>query len=208
MQAVTPTVFLIDDDDAYRRSLKFLLEATGLKVKDFSSAELFLQRYDPEGHGCLLVDVRMPGLSGIELQSILNRKGASPPIIFITGHGDIPMSVRAIRDGAIDFIEKPFDDQVLIARIREAFRIDRIGRTNHASRDRFRSRIERLTNREREVMELIVEGLPNKDIATRLGVSHRTVEVHRSRIMNKMEAKSLVDLITSAVRHGIIPGSP
>lgn len=202
MQSVTPTVFLIDDDDAYRRSLKFLLEATGLRVRDFNSAEVFLERYDPTAHGCLLVDVRMPGLSGLELQARLNHQPPPPPIIFITGHGDIPMSVRAMRDGAVDFIEKPFDDQALIARIREAFRVDRARRATTASRDRFRARIERLTNREREVMDLIVEGLPNKDIATRLGVSHRTVEVHRSRIMNKMEAKSLVELITSAIRHG------
>jgi len=208
MHAANPTVFLIDDDDAYRRSLKFLLEASGLRVKDFNSAELFLERYDPRAHGCLLVDVRMPGLSGLELQSRLNHRGTPPPIIFITGHGDIPMSVKAMRDGAVDFVEKPLDDQALITRIREAFRMDRTRRTNHASRDGFHSRFERLTNREREVMALILEGLPNKDIATRLGVSHRTVEVHRSRIMNKMEAESLVDLITGAVRHGTTAGNP
>jgi len=200
---VSPQVFLVDDDDAYRRSLRFLLESAGFPVRDYDSAEAFLRDYRPEMPGCLVLDLRMPGLSGIELQERLRHDGVELPIIFITGHGDVPVSVQAMKSGALDFLEKPFDDAQLVERIREAFEIDARRRAQRSERDRIAERLARLTRREREVLSLLVQGLSNKEVAERLEVSHRTVEVHRARIMHKMEAGSLAELVQAAVRYGL-----
>ncbi len=197
-----PTVFLVDDDQAYRQSLRFLLESAGLTVEDFPSASEFLKTYDTAKPGCLVLDVRMPSMSGLELQEYLVERCINLPIIFITGHGDVPMSVKAIKGGAVDFIEKPFDDVLLIDRINEAFKKDAENRNVQDKIFDFKSRWLRLTSREREVMDLIIAGRSNKQIATELDVSHRTVEVHRARIMEKMQAESVADLITMAVTYG------
>jgi len=200
---VSPQVFLVDDDDAYRRSLRFLLESSGFNVRDFASAEAFLREYREELPGCLVLDLRMPGLSGIELQDQLRHDGVELPIIFITGHGDVPVSVQAMKGGAIDFLEKPFDDAQLMDRIREAFALDARRRAEREERERVAARLQRLTRRENEVLALLVQGYSNKEIAEKLDVSHRTVEVHRARIMHKMEAGSLAELVQAAVRFGI-----
>ncbi len=197
---MSPQVFLVDDDDAYRRSLRFLLESSGFSVCDFASAEAFLQQYREDLPGCLVLDLRMPGLSGIELQDQLRHSGMELPIIFITGHGDVPVSVQAMKGGAIDFLEKPFDDAQLVERIREAFALDAERRTERKERERIAERLQRLTRREREVFDLLVRGHSNKEIAEKLEVSHRTVEVHRARVMHKMEAGSLAELVQAAVR--------
>ncbi len=200
---MSPQVFLVDDDDAYRRSLRFLLESSGFNVRDFASAEAFLREYREELPGCLVLDLRMPGLSGIELQDQLRHDGVELPIIFITGHGDVPVSVQAMKGGAIDFLEKPFDDAQLMDRIREAFALDARRRAEREERERVAARLQRLTRRENEVLALLVQGYSNKEIAEKLDVSHRTVEVHRARIMHKMEAGSLAELVQAAVRFGI-----
>jgi RNA polymerase sigma factor (sigma-70 family) len=200
---VDSQVFLVDDDDAYRRSLRFLLESSGFAVRDYPSAEAFLRDYRPGTPGCLVLDLRMPGLSGIELQEQLRHDGVELPIIFITGHGDVPVSVQAMKSGALDFLEKPFDDAQLVERIREAFELDAQWRERRRERERIAERLGRLTRRETEVLSLLVQGLSNKEIAERLEVSHRTVEVHRARIMHKMEAGSLAELVQAAVRYGL-----
>ncbi len=197
-----PTVFLVDDDQPYRQSLRFLLESAGFTVKDFASAPAFINAYDDTQPGCLVLDVRMPAMSGLELQEYLTEHRINLPIIFITGHGDVPMSVKAINSGAVDFIEKPFDDELLIDRINEAFDKDMESRNVQDKILNFKSRWLRLTSREREVMRLIVAGRSNKQIATELDVSHRTVEVHRARIMEKMKAETIAELITMAVTYG------
>lgn len=202
-----PQVFLVDDDDAYRRSLRFLLESSGYPVRDFGSAEAFLEEYRAEMPGCLLLDLRMPGLSGIELQERLRHEGVELPIIFITGHGDVPVSVQAMKAGALDFLEKPFDDAQLVERIREALELDARRRAERRERSRIAERLGRLTRRETEVLALLVQGFSNKEIAERLEVSHRTVEVHRARIMHKMEAGSLAELVQAAVRYGLDGGT-
>lgn len=199
-----PTVFLVDDDDAYRRSLRFLLEAADLVVEDFASAHAFLDSYDSQRPGCLLLDVRMPQMSGLELQEQLRRHQVGLPIIFITGHGNVPMSVKAMKAGAMDFIEKPFDGQMLVERIKQAFLQDAKQRQHQARVDEIGRLCARLTSREREVMELIVAGQTNKQIAATLNLSHRTVEVHRARIMDKMECESLSELLGLAVECGML----
>jgi two-component system response regulator FixJ len=199
-----PTVFLVDDDNAYRRSLRFLLEAADLAVEDFVSAPDFLDAYDPQRPGCLLLDVRMPQMSGLELQEQLRRRQLSLPIIFITGHGNVPMSVKAMKGGAMDFIEKPFDGQMLVDRIKQAFLQDAKQRQHRARVEEIGRLCARLTGREREVMELVVAGQTNKQIAASLNLSHRTVEVHRARIMDKMECESLSELLGLAVECGML----
>ncbi len=201
--SVQPTVFLVDDDKAYRQSLRFLLESAGLTVADFPSAPAFLKAYNAAQPGCLVLDVRMPTMSGLELQEYLVEHRVNLPIIFITGHGDVPMSVKAIKGGAVDFIEKPFDDVLLIDRINEAFAKDSENRNVQNKIFDFKSRLLKLTSREQEVMALIIAGRSNKQIATQLDVSHRTVEVHRARIMDKMKAESIAELITMAVTYGV-----
>ena len=199
---VMPTVFVVDDDAALRESLRWLIESVGLRVATYDSARSFLAEYDPARPGCLVLDIRMPGESGLELQEKLRERGSDIPIIVITAYAEVPMAVRAFKAGAVDFIEKPFSDQVLLDRIQQAVEKDRQGRHEMEKREKLLVRVDRLTPREREVLQLIVAGKPSKVIAADLGVSQKTIEVHRSRIMAKMEANSLASLVRIAVQSG------
>ena len=190
-----PTVFIVDDDDEVRDSLEDLIDSVGYQTEKFASAAEFLAAFDPAKPGCLVLDIRMPGMSGLELQERLNEHGSALPIIFITGHGDVPMAVEAMRRGAADFIQKPFRDQDLLDRIREALKTDKERREQQEQHHKVADRVGKLTNREREVFDLVVTGKPNKVIAYELGVSQRTVEIHRARVMEKMQARSLADLV-------------
>jgi two-component system response regulator FixJ len=195
MKDRVPTVYIVDDDDAIRSALRLLLKSVGLAAATVPSAHEFLATYDPQQPGCLILDVRMPGMSGLELQQQLNLRGAIIPVIFITGHGDVPMAVEAMQQGAFDFLQKPFRDQDLIERIQRALAKDQTGRTELRERTRIKERLESLTAREREVLELVTNGKPNKIMAADLGVSQRTVEIHRARVMEKMGAASLAQLV-------------
>ena len=195
MKERSPIVFIVDDDEAVRSSLRLLLKSVGLVPTALGSAREFLDKYDPAQPGCLVLDVRMPGMSGIELQETLNRQGAVIPVIFITGHGDVPMAVEAMQAGAFDFLQKPFRDQDLIDRIQRALEKDRVSRSELNERSFIRERLESLTPREREVLTLVTSGKPNKIMAADLGVSQRTVEIHRARVMEKMGASSLAQLV-------------
>ncbi|AGA91064.1 response regulator [Thioflavicoccus mobilis 8321] len=190
-----PIVFVVDDDEAMRTSLKWLIESVGLRVHTFGSAEEFLAAYYPGRAGCLLVDVRMPGMSGLELQARLAKSELCLPVIIITGHGDVAMAVRAMKAGALDFIEKPFNDEALIGAIRRGLDRDASQRRQQSRRADITARLAQLTPREHEVMELVTDGKSNKEIAAALGVSAKTVEAHRARVMDKMEADSLADLV-------------
>lgn len=189
------TVFVVDDDDAVRESLAFLLKSVGLKVESFPSAQDFLKSYNPARAGCLVLDIRMPGMSGLELQEKLKQMESMLPIIFITGHGDVPMAVKAIKAGAADFVQKPFRDQELIDRIREVLEEDASARVEKLQKAEILKRIDSLTEREREVMEQVVDGKANKVVAIDLNVSQRTVEIHRANVMDKMKARSLAQLV-------------
>jgi two-component system response regulator FixJ len=195
MKERSPVVFIVDDDEAVRSSLRLLLKSVGLVPTALGSAREFLDKYDPAQPGCLVLDVRMPGMSGIELQETLNRQGAVIPVIFITGHGDVPMAVEAMQAGAFDFLQKPFRDQDLIDRIQRALEKDRVSRSELNERSLIRERLESLTPREREVLTLVTSGKPNKIMAADLGVSQRTIEIHRARVMEKMGASSLAQLV-------------
>lgn len=195
MNQRSATVFIVDDDDAVRSSLRLLLKSVGLSAVAYPSARDFLAAWNPEQPSCLVLDVRMPGMSGLELQEELNRRGAIVPVIFITGHGDIPMAVEAMQHGAFDFLQKPFRDQDLIDRIQKAIASDAANRAQLLEKDRIRGRFESLTPREREVLALVTAGKANKVMAGDLGVSQRTVEIHRARVMEKMEAASLAHLV-------------
>jgi len=191
----TALVYLVDDDDAVRDALGLLFRSIGLPYEAYPSALAFLQRFDPARHACLVADIRMPGLSGLELQQRLIEQRADVPIIFITGHGDVPMAVNAMKSGAVDFVQKPFRDQDLIDRIHKALEHDRARRALHAEQAVIRERIALLTPREKEVMERVVRGQANKVIAMDLGVSQRTVELHRARVMRKLKMRSLAELV-------------
>jgi len=190
-----PTVFIVDDDDAVRESLAFLMQSIGQKAETFPSGQEFLDTYDAEKPGCLLLDIRMPDMSGLELQEKLQEQHAIVPIIFITGHGDVPMAVKAIKAGAADFVQKPFRDQELIDRIKEVLDEDAQMRAGRLERKEVIRRIETLTERETEVMEQVVQGKANKVVAIDLNVSQRTVEIHRANVMDKMKARSLAQLV-------------
>ncbi len=190
-----PTVFVVDDDAAARGSLRMLLKSLGLHAVACDSGAAFLAAYDPEQPGCLLLDVRMPGMSGPELQQQLNARGAILPVIFITGHGDVAMAVEAMRHGASDFLQKPFRDQELLDRVQRALKRDAAHRAELARLHEIRDRLESLTPREREVLALLSRGSPNKVMAHELGISQRTIEIHRARIMEKMNAPSLAQLV-------------
>jgi FixJ family two-component response regulator len=190
-----PLVYVVDDDEALRDSLRWLLESAGHRVATRASAESFLATYDPKQAGCLVLDVRMPGMSGLELQDELKRRGHTIPIIFITGHGDVPMAVNTVKKGALDFIEKPYNDQALLVLIGNALAID-------AETRRDAARFETLTQREREVMERIVAGKRNQDIAAELSISIKTVEAHRAGVMWKMRVDSLPALVQLAQSAG------
>lgn len=198
----TPTVFLVDDDDAVRDSLRLLLETAEIRSETYRSSAEFLDNYDPERPGCAVLDIRMPGMTGMELQEALQSAGIRIPIIFLTGHGNVPMSAKAFRAGAVDFLQKPVEEDVLLARIREALRIDKKNRATDKRRKEALEQLGELTAREYEVMLLIVRGQSNKEIASELDLSHRTVEIHRSRIMDKTGSKTLADLIELAVASG------
>jgi two-component system, LuxR family, response regulator FixJ len=194
-QQRSPSVFIVDDDEAVRNSLQLLVKSIGLNGTSMGSAREFLGGYDPRQPGCLILDVRMPGMSGLELQQQLNLRGAVIPVIFITGHGDIPMAVEAMQHGAFDFLQKPFRDQDLIDRVQRALEADRKNRIELGERTRIRERRNSLTPREREVLTLVSSGKANKITAAELGLSQRTVEIHRARVMEKMGASSLAQLV-------------
>ena len=198
-----PTVFIVDDDPAVRDSLRWLLESMRLKVLTFESAEKFLNYYTMHMIGCLILDVRMPGMSGLQLQQFLTKQKHALPIIFITGHGDIPMAVRAMQAGAMYFLEKPFEDQILLDYVNEALALDKENQQARIRLAMIQARISNLTEREREVMNLVTNNHSNKEIAEKLGVSVKTVEFHRSHMMEKMHAHSLIDLV-SMVREAAI----
>ena len=189
------TVFVVDDDDEVRDSLTLLLESVGLRAVAFDSAQSFLDAFDAQQSGCLILDIRLPGMSGIELQLRLKEKKALLPVIVITGHGDVSLAVKAMKGGAVDFLQKPFHEQELLDRVHQVLAEDRSRRRDLDERQAIRSRLATLTPREREVMELIVEGQANKNVAAALGVSQRTVEIHRARVMEKAEATSLAHLV-------------
>jgi len=200
MTPVEATVFVVDDDTSVRTALKRLIKPLGFKVETFDSAQAFLKHGPHDGPACLVLDVRMPGMSGIELQEQLTSAGLGMPIIFITGHGNIPMSVKAMKAGAVDFIEKPFEDQKLIDAINIAIKKSKKFRTKQAELKDIQRRVDSLTPREHEVFILVVSGMLNKQIAFDLGMSEKTVKVHRARVMGKMKAKSLADLVRMAER--------
>jgi len=188
-------VFVVDDDPSVRSSLKFLLSSVGLQVESFESAETFLQRKPPDAPSCLVLDVRLRGLSGLDFQRELAARDIRIPIVFVTGHGDIPMSVRAMKAGAIEFLTKPYRDQDLLDAVRVALERDRARREQEKDLTDLRQRFESLTPREQEVISMVVSGMLNKQIAGELGTAENTVKVHRSRAMEKMNAQSFADLV-------------
>jgi two-component system response regulator FixJ len=195
MKESAPTVYIVDDDNGVRSSIRVLMKSVGLPATTFASAQEFLAGYHPNHPGCLVLDIRMPGMSGLELQETLNDKGAVIPVIFITGHGDVPMAVEAMRHGAFDFLQKPFRDQDLIDRIQQALARDHETREPLREHGRTRARIASLTPREKEVLDLLTAGKANKMMAQDLGLSQRTVEIHRAHVMEKMGAKSVAQLV-------------
>jgi len=198
-----PVVFVVDDDEAVRQSIRLLLRSVGLTVELYASALDFLEHWDPRRPGCLVLDIRMPGMSGLELQARIAREAFAPPVVFITGHGDVTLAVRTMRDGAVDFIEKPFNDEDLIDRVQKAIRLDGERRAELARRQAALARFATLTAREREVMLAVVGGSANKVVAIDLGLSERTVEIHRARVMEKTGARSLPELVRLAALAGI-----
>lgn len=190
-----PTVFVVDDEPAVQQSLQWLLESVGLPVQTFGSASEFLGYWRPEMPGCLLLDLRMPGISGVELMEQLRQQGSIMPIIVVTAHGDVPVAVHAMKAGAMEFIEKPYSDQLLLDRVQTAMEIDAQRRRELASRTAMSNRVALLTPRERQVMEMVVIGQSNRQIAAELSLSEKTVEVHRAHVMEKMRADSLAQLV-------------
>jgi len=205
MTEPNPTIFVIDDDASLRKSLSRLLRSAGYTTEAFASAEEFLARDHYGGIGCLLLDVQMPGLSGMDLQKELNRADYHMPIIFVTGHGDIPMSVEAMKDGALDFLTKPFHDKELLQVIEKAIEKDTYARAEYDEILDIRRRIERLTLRENEILGYIITGMLNKQIAFDLGIAEKTVKVHRGRIMDKLCVASVAELVRLAEKAGIKP---
>jgi two-component system, LuxR family, response regulator FixJ len=193
--STAPAVYVVDDDDGMRRALDALLSTVGYKTAVFSRPSEFLANFKADSPGCLVLDIRMPGMSGLELQRHLNRMGSMVPVIFITGHGDIPMAVQAMKEGAFEFIQKPFRDQDLLDRINHALKQDAGNRNTVARRAEVLHRLESLTPRERQVMDMVVEGAANKVIAIDLHLSERTVEIHRAKVMEKMGARSVAHLV-------------
>jgi FixJ family two-component response regulator len=203
MKEPEPTVLVVDDDDSFRRGLDRLLRSVGLGVETFASAQDFMRRPPPEGLACLVLDMRMPGMSGLELQQTLMAAGFRLPIIFLTGHATVPMSVRALKTGAIDFLQKPVEEQLLLDAIHQALAWHRQVRAQEDEHTMLRRRADTLTAREREVFGLVVTGLTNKEIAADLGMSEKTVKIHRGRVMQKMYAPSLPHLVRMADQLGL-----
>lgn len=195
MKPLDPIVFVVDDDLSVREALSSLIRSVGLRVETFASAQDFLRHQRPDATACLVLDVRMPGLSGLDLQRELAHAGERIPIIFITGHGDIPMSVRAMKAGAVEFLPKPFRDEDLLDAIREALERDQVARQQRAELAEIQDKYDTLTSREREVIVLIVKGMLNKQVAAELGITEITIKVHRRHILQKMRAKSLPALV-------------
>jgi len=190
-----PVVYVVDDDDAVRKALSMLIKTAGLAVQAYDSAQAFLDNYSPHQPSCLILDVRMPGMSGMELQEKLINLNINIPIIIITGHGDVPMAVRAVQKGALDFIQKPFEDDMMLERIQKAIEIDTKNREERARQEEIEVRIARLSPREREVMDMLVDGKQTKEIAFHLGLSRKTVDIHRSHVMMKLGVGSVVELV-------------
>ncbi len=198
MTELKPTIFIVDDDPSVCESTRLMLEGVGFDVKTFASAQDFLNVKLQEGPGCLILDVRMPGISGLDLQEKLLSAKTPLPVIFITGHGTVPMSVRAMKAGAVDFLQKPFDEQDLLDAIHRAIARQRERKSKKDEEDKLQQRLKALTPRENEVFSLLVTGMANKEIAYKLGMSERTVKAHRAQIMEKMNARSFADLVRFA----------
>lgn len=190
-----PTVFVVDDDESVRKGLRLLIKSIGLKVESYASAQEFLNAYNPSQPGCLVLDIRMPGMSGLDLQTHLAEQGLLLPVIIVTGHGDVSMAVKAVKMGALDFLEKPFRDQVLLDRVQNAIQIDVENRRKRLELKENKARLTNLTPRELQVMKMVVAGKPNKIIASELGLSQKTVEFHRAHVMSKTGVESLADLV-------------
>lgn len=196
-------VFVVDDDELVRRAVTRLLKLDGYKVESYSSPQAILEAGTADSAACLVLDLRMPGLNGLELVEELRRRGVTTPVVFVTGHADVPTSVQAMKAGAVEFLEKPFDDDRLLKAVREAVDRDRTERIEREDLADIESRVATMTSREREVMALVVQGLLNKQVAGQLGISEKTVKVHRGRVMEKMQAGSLAELVRLAGRLGM-----
>jgi FixJ family two-component response regulator len=194
-KSASPVIYVVDDDDGMRRALDTLLSTVGYKTAVYSRPTEFLAKFKPDAPGCLVLDIRMPDMSGLEVQQQLNRMGSMMPVLFITGHGDVPMAVQAMKEGAFEFIQKPFRDQDLLDRINHALKQDAENRSTVARRAEVQHRLETLTPRERQVMDMVVNGAANKVIAIDLNLSERTVEIHRAKVMEKMGARSVAHLV-------------
>jgi len=207
MSTAQPAVYVIDDEPAVLKAISRLLTSAGYTAASFDSPRAFLAQYDAEARGCILLDVSMPGISGIELQQALLEKNCALPIIFLTGRGDVPTSVKAMKHGAMDFLTKPVDDTALIVAVEHAFRQEAAGHTARAEAMALRQRLATLTPREHEVLGHVVAGRLNKQIAVALGTTEKTIKVHRARVMDKMRAQSLAELVRLAGRAGILPAA-
>jgi FixJ family two-component response regulator len=203
--AVVPTVYVIDDDGGMRQAVQDLVESVGLRAEAFATGEEFLKKPRTSDPSCLVLDVRLPQMSGLDFQQRLAELGVRVPIIFITAHGDIPMSVKALKSGAVEFLTKPFRDQDLLDAIQQALQRDRAAREQFAEVNDVRQRYHALTTREREVMTLVISGMPNKHIAAKIGASEATVKIHRGRVMEKMQAGSLIELVRMADKLNVPP---
>jgi FixJ family two-component response regulator len=204
MTATEPTVFVVDDDASVLKSLKRLLQSAGWQAETYQSAQEFLSLHDPAAHGCLILDMSMPGHDGLEVQRRLTGMGSSLPVVFLTGHGDVPTSVTAMRAGAVNFLSKPVKDEALLASVAEAVQIDGAARRDHAEAVVARERLSTLTARERQVLERVVAGRLNKQIADELGTGVKTIKVHRARVMQKMDTKSVAHLARLVERMGML----
>ena len=203
----TPTVFVVDDDKSVCKGLGRLIRSAGIDVELFESAQAFLERETPNGPTCLVLDVQMPGLNGLDLQDQLAARGIHTPIIFITGHGDIPMSVKAMKAGAVDFLPKPFEDKALLVAIQQALEKDHRNRRNRGEVQAIHERLDQLTKREREVFDLVITGMLNKQIAGDLGAAEKTIKVHRGRMMRKMKVESVAELVHLSEKAGVHPAA-